>query len=70
MQTILIFKANERHETGYQIQKALNLIVDKISSIGPNVSELKTRCLYFHTNSRKPHFHLHINNLPIEWVQL
>ena len=42
--------------------------MDKISAIGLKVSELKTKCLFFHTNSRKPHFNLNINNLPIEWV--
>ena len=65
---IVIYKANERHETGFQVQRALNLIVDKISDIGLKVSELKTKCLFFHPNARKPQFNLTINDLPIEWV--
>ena len=66
---IVIYKTNDRRETGYYLQKALNLIVDKISSIGLKVSEVKTKSLFIHSAGRQSTFDLFINGLPIEWVK-
>ena len=43
---IVIYKTNNCLETGFYLQKALNLIVDKISSIGLKISEVKTISFY------------------------
>ena len=58
---IVIYKTTEHHESEHQLQKALDLIVEKNSPIGLKVSELKTKCLYVHRNGNKPCFNLHIN---------
>ena len=66
---IVIYKTNDRRETGFYLQKALNLIVDKISSIGLKISEVKTKSLFIQSTGRQATFDLFINGIPIEWVK-
>ena len=66
---IVIKKTTDRRENGYYLQKALNLIVNKIYSIGLKVSEVKTKSLFIHSAGRQITFDLFISGLPIEWVK-
>ena len=64
----IIYKTNDHGDTGYQLQKALDLVVHKILCIGLKVSEIKTKSLYINPSGKKP-FDLFINGLPTEWVK-